>query len=136
MNEAAGLGMLEILRVLAALAVVVGLAVASGWFLRRRGGRGLARSLRVEERLQVSRGVQLLIVEADAKRLLVGVSEKGVQLVGELEAAPVTRSECAGEEEPSHSRSTLVAQAPHALAGTINFAKVLAGRLRARGGVS
>ena len=77
--------------------------VGCGWLLRRgAAGRG-ARRLSVEERMSVGRGTQLMIVEVDSRRLLVGVCEKSINLVTELGS----EEELAKDEstEPSGSSS-------------------------------
>ncbi len=78
-------GLLDALRALAALALVLGLIVLTGWFLRRQAARRGAGALAVEDRLALARGVQLVVVNAHGRRLLMGVSEKSVQLLTDLE---------------------------------------------------
>jgi flagellar biogenesis protein FliO len=78
-------GLLDALRALAALALVLGLIVLTGWFLRRHAAHRGAGALAVEDRLALARGVQLVVVNAHGRRLLMGVSEKSVQLLTDLE---------------------------------------------------
>mgnify|MGYP006294641657 CR=1 FL=1 len=129
MSGAAGIGLAEVLRVLAALALVSGLTVGLGWLARARHRRGGGTNLRVEERLTLSRNAQLLVVRAGERKLLVGSSEKGVQLVTELEPgeAPEPVAEEAGAKRvESHAAGAL----PSA------FARLLAGKLRPGDGPS
>ena len=78
-------GLLDALRALAALALVLGLIVLTGWLLRRQAARRGAGALAVEDRLALARGVQLVVVNAHGRRLLMGVSETSVQLLTDLE---------------------------------------------------
>jgi flagellar biogenesis protein FliO len=128
-SGAEGIGLAEILRVLAALALVSGLTVGLGWLARARHRRAGGANLRVEERLTISRNAQLLVVRAGERKLLVGASEKGVQLVTELEPgeAPEPVAEEAGANRvESHAAGAL----PSA------FARLLAGKLRTGEGPS
>jgi flagellar biogenesis protein FliO len=62
-----------------------------------------SRRLQIEDRLSVSRGVQLAVVVDGERRFLVGISDKGVGLVSELDGVPVVLDEAAGDDagEPS-----------------------------------
>jgi flagellar biogenesis protein FliO len=122
MSEAAGIGLAEVLRVVAALALVSALTVGLGWLARARHRRGAGASLRVEERLTISRTAQLLVVRAGGRKLLVGASDKGVQLVTELDPVEVPQLAPEGDEaKPSSSHAA--AKVPGA------FARLLAGKL-------
>ncbi len=126
MNEAVGPGLLDVLRVLAALALVSGVAVLVGNFMRRRGlGRSAGRTLRVDERLGVGRGVQLMVVEVEGRRLLLGVSEAKVSLVTEL--AEAEEVPAAAEEAKPQDKL------PNKFPSTLDFAKLLASRMRSAG---
>ncbi len=127
MADAMSLGIADMLRVLAALAVVAGVIVVLGWLLRKGRRSGATRRLHVEERLNLSRGVSLMILGEGDRRLLVGVSEKGVSLVTELESRPRV-------EELALEAGSSIPPVTKGLASTIDFAKVLAGRLKVRGG--
>lgn len=96
MTEAAGPGFLDLLRVMAALAVVLGLVVLAGWFLRRRPMAGRGRQLVLEDRLTLAKGVQVVVVATGGRKLLLGVTDRSVRLVTELQPA----EELAPEEMP------------------------------------
>lgn len=51
-----------------------------------RGRRGEQVRLQVLQRHALSKGASLVVVDAGARRLLLGVSQAGVHLVGELDA--------------------------------------------------
>jgi flagellar biogenesis protein FliO len=129
MSEAVGIGLSDVLRVLAALALVSGLTVGLGWLARSRSRRRGGAGLRVEERLTVSRTAQLLVVRVEGRKLLIGASDKGVQLVTELDAEPHA------VEQPVEAASG-DAPARAALPQLGPFARLLAGKLGARGGAS
>ncbi len=96
----AGPGLLDLLRVAGALAIVLALALAAGVFVRRGGFGGARRgSLEIEERLSVARGVQLAVVRCGARRLLVGVSDKRVDLVAELDDEEIAAVEAVDTEK-------------------------------------
>ncbi len=84
MAESVGPGLVDVLRVAGALLIVVALATALGVLARRGVRSSSTRRLRVTERLALARGVQLVVVADGGRRLLVGVSDKGVNLVSEL----------------------------------------------------
>jgi flagellar biogenesis protein FliO len=129
MSEAVGIGLADVLRVIAALALVSGLTVGLGWLARHRSRRRGGAQLQVVERLTLSRTAQLLVVRVQDRNLVIGASEKGVQLVTELEREPLT------EPAPAHDDEGVTAlpeSAPHLGA----FARLLAGKLNPRGGAS
>lgn len=83
MSEAPGA--LDLLRLCASLAAVIGLVFLAARLLRRNGARGSVRQLAIEERLGIARGIQLLVVTARGRRLLLGVAEKNVSLLTDLD---------------------------------------------------
>ncbi|MBP7146489.1 MAG: flagellar biosynthetic protein FliO [Acidobacteria bacterium] len=84
MAEAAGTGFLDLLRVGSALVIVLVLALLAARLARRGiGARGSR--MRVEERLVVARGTQLAVVAVDGRRLVLGVSDRAVSLLTELD---------------------------------------------------
>ncbi|MDH3285073.1 MAG: flagellar biosynthetic protein FliO [Acidobacteriota bacterium] len=123
MADSAGPGLIDILRVAGALLIVAALAAALG-LLARRGVRSPStRRLQVCERLVLSRGVQLVVVADGERRLLVGVSDKGVNLVSELTAeGDVVEAEL-DTDEPTPPRLRQVCG---------GFAERLAEQLRSR----
>lgn len=122
MIAAAGIGLAEVLRVLAALAAVTGLTVALGWLARTRARRGGRATLQVQERLNLSRSAQLLVVKVGGRKLLLGASEKGVQLVTELE--PDAAEAEAPQEDAAEDRPVLADETPQPVPGA--FARLLA----------
>ncbi len=87
MNEtaAAAPGVLELIRVGASLALVAALIVLCGWAMRRANAGRRRGLLAVEERVPLARGVQLVVVSAQGRRLVLGVAEKHVSLLTELD---------------------------------------------------
>jgi flagellar biosynthetic protein FliO len=81
-------GALQILRVLVSLAVVFGLL----WFLARRmrrGGAGATRraaQVRVLGKASVGGKAQVVVVEAEGRRMVLGVTEHGVSVLHDAEA--------------------------------------------------
>ena len=71
----------ELLRVVLSLAGIVALIFAAGWLSRRLQARQLigGRRLRCVETLPVGSRERVLLLEADGKRLLVGVGAGGVR---------------------------------------------------------
>ena len=123
----AGPGLLDLLRIVGALVLVIGLALAVSVLLRRGGFRAAGRAqLRVDERLTLGRGVQLAVVTCGTRRLLVGVSDKRVNLVTELD------TELGNEHESEHESAAEEAATtdPPALTG---FAARLATALARNG---
>jgi flagellar biogenesis protein FliO len=122
MTETAA-GVAELLRLGVGLAFVVALVVLAGWLARRRlGGQG-AGALALEERLVLGRGSQVVVVRAGQRRLLLGVAEKTVSLVCELdEAEPEALAPFAAAEAGASPRR----------AGWGSFGALLAARLHAR----
>lgn len=80
----ASAGFLDLLRICGALVLVVGLVLLTSRLARRGLLTRNAKTMQVEERLPLARGVQAVVLKVEGQRLLVGVSEHGVQLVTEL----------------------------------------------------
>ncbi len=105
MPEASGPGLIEVARVVGALLLVAGLAAAFGLLARRGMRAGATQRLHVEERLVLTRGAQLVVVRDDERRLLVEVSDKGINLVsdlGETSLATRAKSKTRSAEEQLH----------------------------------
>ena len=98
MAEAAGPGLVDLLRLAGALVVVLALAVLASRVLRRGMRPRSTRRLQIEDRLSVSRGVQIAVVADGGRRFLVGISDKGVGLVSELDGAPDAADEDAQDD--------------------------------------
>jgi flagellar protein FliO/FliZ len=71
----------ELLRVVLSLAGVIVLIFAAGWMSRRLQGRGASggRRIRCVETFTVGARERLLLLDADGKRLLVGVGQGGMR---------------------------------------------------------
>ncbi|MBE1159508.1 flagellar biosynthetic protein FliO [Dyella acidiphila] len=71
----------ELLRVVLSLGAIVALIFAAGWLTRRLQSRQVlgGRRLRCVESLSISARERVLLIEADGKRLLVGVGAGGVR---------------------------------------------------------
>ena len=73
-------------------------------FVRRGAARGRIRGgdkMRVAERIGVSRGASVAVVEIDGRRFLLGATEHGVSLLSELDEQP----EHATADEPDPAAS-------------------------------
>jgi len=100
-------GLLQGLRVLVSLAVVFGLL----WYLARRmrGRGGAARrtaSVRVLGRAGLGAKAQLVVVEAEGRRMVLGVTEHGVSVLHDADAPPV-------EEAPAAESAPRLAPVVH-----------------------
>jgi flagellar protein FliO/FliZ len=71
----------ELVRVLLSLGAIVALIFAAGWLTRRLQSRQFigGRRLRCVESMSISARERVLLIEADGKRLLVGVGAGGVR---------------------------------------------------------
>jgi flagellar protein FliO/FliZ len=79
----------ELLRVLVSLVGIVALIFAAGWFSRRLQARTSpgGRRLRCVETMAVGARDRLLLIDADGKRLLVGVGQGGMRTLHVYEGA-------------------------------------------------
>jgi flagellar protein FliO/FliZ len=71
----------ELLRVIASLAAIIGMILVAGWLTRRMQRRpgGGGRRIRCVESFSVGTRDRLLLLEADGKRLLVGMGPGGMR---------------------------------------------------------
>lgn len=71
----------ELIRVVLSLGAIVALIFAAGWLTRRLQSRQFVggRRLRCIETMSISARERVLLIEADGKRLLVGVGAGGVR---------------------------------------------------------
>lgn len=71
----------ELIRVVLSLGAIVALIFAAGWLTRRLQSRKFVggRRLRCVESMSISARERVLLIEADGKRLLVGVGASGVR---------------------------------------------------------
>lgn len=77
----------SLLRMLGALAVVIGLLAGTLWLLKRgAGGRRGSRGFAVEAALPLGERRSLAIVTVEGRRLLLGLAPNHVSLVTELSA--------------------------------------------------
>lgn len=79
----------ELVRVVSSLAGVVALIFAAGWLSRRLQGRTVAggRRMRCVETLTLGARERLLLLDADGKRLLIGVGQGGMRTLHVYEGA-------------------------------------------------
>lgn len=82
---AAGPSAADLLRVVAALCLVIGLALLTGMLLRKGIPSRKARALRVVERLSLGKHTALWLIEADGRRLLLGSADKSLQLLSDFD---------------------------------------------------
>jgi flagellar protein FliO/FliZ len=86
----------ELLRVVLSLVAIVVLIVAAGWMTRKLQGRQMigGRRLRCLESMSVGARDRVLLLDADGKRLLIGVGAGGVRTLHVYDGeAPVTVAE-------------------------------------------
>jgi flagellar protein FliO/FliZ len=71
----------ELLRVILSLAAIIGMILVAGWFTRRMQRRpgGGGRRIRCVESFAVGTRDRLLLLDADGKRLLVGMGPGGMR---------------------------------------------------------
>lgn len=79
----------ELLRVLLSLAAVIALIFAAGWMSRRLQARSLpgGRRIRCVETCAVGARDRLMLIDADGKRLLIGVGQGGMRTLLVYEGA-------------------------------------------------
>ena len=123
MTEAGGVGLFEFIRLAGGLATVLGLVLVVGWIARRKLPGSGARCLDVEERLALGRGAQLVVVRAENQRLLIGVVDKRIDVLTQLEQITGCESgEAEGDLDP----------APAVMTRSGRFARLVSERLRVR----
>ncbi len=96
----------ELVRVILSLAGIIGMILVAGWLTRRMQRRpgGGGRRIRCVESFAVGTRDRLLLLEADGKRLLVGMGPGGMHTLHVYEgAAPeeAERSQAAGPAKPA-----------------------------------
>lgn len=79
----------ELLRVVLSLGAIVALIFVAGWLTRRLQSRQFVggRRLRCVESMSISARERVLLIEADGKRLLVGVGAGGIRALHVYEGA-------------------------------------------------
>jgi flagellar protein FliO/FliZ len=91
MNGGEAIGSVSLLRMLTALALVVGLILLTAWIFRRLNGqrlpkRGAARTaMRISSTLPLGDRRFLAVVEVEKRRFLLGVAAQAVSMLAELE---------------------------------------------------
>lgn len=81
----------ELLRVSASLIGIIMLILAAGWLSRRmqrRTGTGGARRIRCVETFSVGTRDRLLLLDADGKRLLIGIGQGGMHTLHVYDQLP------------------------------------------------
>ena len=101
----------ELARVLVSLLGIVALIFAAGWMSRRLQARTSpgGRRLRCVESMAVGARDRLLIIEADGKRLLVGVGQGGMRTLHVYDDAGAT-SDASGPNPPPIGFGDLLAR--------------------------
>jgi flagellar protein FliO/FliZ len=90
----------ELIRIVFTLAGVIGLIFAAGWFSRRMQIRpGQARRLRVVDAINVGTKDRVVLLDADGKRLLLGIGQGGVRTLH------VYDKDVSMDELPEHSKT-------------------------------
>jgi flagellar protein FliO/FliZ len=79
----------ELLRVILSLLAIIVLIIAAGWMSRRLQGRNApgGRRIRCVETLSLGARERVLLLDADGKRLLVGVGQGGMRTLHVYEGA-------------------------------------------------
>lgn len=79
----------ELVRVMLSLGAIIALIFAAGWLTRRLQSRQFVggRRLRCVETMSISARERVLLIEADGKRLLVGVGAGGIRALHVYEGA-------------------------------------------------
>jgi flagellar protein FliO/FliZ len=92
----------ELIRVLLSLGGIVVLIFAAGWLTRRLQSRQLigGRRLRCIETMTVSARERVVLIEADGKRLLVGVGAGGVRALHVYEGTVASEAPQAPTQPP------------------------------------
>ena len=84
-----GTGLDMMSQVIPALAVVLGLPLAFYWWARKGKVSSPAR-LRIADKAAFGKHSWVAVIEIDGRRFLVGAGEQGVNVISELDPAPVT----------------------------------------------
>ncbi len=100
----------ELLRVVLGLAAIVAMIFAAGWLSRRLQARTMpgGRRIRCVETLAVGARERVLLLEADGKRLLVGVGQGGLRTLHVYEGAAPAPAEPAPPVVPALSFAELL----------------------------
>jgi flagellar protein FliO/FliZ len=102
----------ELLRVILSLIAIVALIFAAGWMSRRLQGRTApgGRRIRCVETFSLGARERLLLLDADGKRLLVGVGQGGMRTLHVYEGAAPLPSENAPPATPIPGFAELLAR--------------------------
>lgn len=99
----------DILRLSLSLLLVVGLILGAAWIARRSGWlRSKTQSIRIVANQSVGTRSQLIIVEIENERLLLGVTPQQIQLLHKLPSVEPTRdfqSELSAAQSSSRCQS-------------------------------
>lgn len=74
-----------ILALLGTTCVLIMTYYASRWYARRMGPGGAGKHLKIIDRLPVTKGSSICILELSGRQYLMGISESSVQILKELE---------------------------------------------------
>ena len=99
----------ELLRVIASLCGIIMLILAAGWLSRRmqrRAGVG-GRRIRCVETFAVGARDRLLLLDADGKRLLIGIGPGGMHTLHVYEQPPLETPPAAQTSSPDSSTPAL-----------------------------
>ena len=94
----------QLLLVLIALAVVIGLIFAAAWAVRRYGGAallGAGSQIRMLATTNVGQRERVLLLEVNGVQLLVGVASGGVSLLREFAITPAPTASAALSSTPT-----------------------------------
>lgn len=102
----------ELLRVVLSLAGIIALIFAAGWLSRRLAGRTApgGRRIRCVETLAVGARDRVLLLEANGKRLLVGVGQGGLRTLHVFDGEVATNDEPAPPAAPAPGFAELLAR--------------------------
>ena len=102
----------ELLRVVLSLAGIIGLIFAAGWLSKRLQARTTpgGRRIRCVETLAVGARDRVLLLEANGKRLLVGVGQGGLRTLHVFDGEVATNGEAAPPAAPAPGFAELLAR--------------------------
>lgn len=99
-------------RALLALGGLIALGAFAIWFQRRQ--RGGVKRIRISDRLLLTRGSSILLLDVEGKRLLVGVTPEAIRLITPLEESLESLPEQADPLPFSALLQSLVRRKPEA----------------------
>jgi flagellar protein FliO/FliZ len=115
-------------RLLGSLFLIVGVLGLIA-YLGKRNARSSRSLMRVHARMSIAKGVSVAIVEIGERVLLVGIGEKGVNLLAELDPAELPAEEAKAERNTPGFLEALMASATQRTPGTPDPRRSGRGRL-------